>query len=105
MIITAILIARETGGNLTIIFENLANSIRAKIKIAEQVKTLTTQGKWQGIIMSFLPIAFAAFIFKANPEYMKVMVSSQIGRALLIYAVISQLIGIFLINKLTKVEV
>lgn len=105
LITTAILIARDTGGNLTVIFENLANTIRAKSKIADQIKTLTTQGRWQGIIMSFLPIGFAAFIFKANPEYIEIMLSSQVGRALLIYAVISQIIGIFLINKLTKVEV
>ncbi|MBU1928652.1 MAG: type II secretion system F family protein [Candidatus Omnitrophica bacterium] len=105
LITTAILIARDTGGNLTVIFENLANSIREKTKISEQVKTLTTQGRWQGAIMSFLPIGFAAFIFKANPEYLQLMLSSQLGRILLIYAVISELIGMFLISKLTQVEV
>ncbi len=105
LITTAILIARDTGGNLTIIFENLANSIREKTKISEQVKTLTTQGRWQGVIMSFLPIGFAAFIFKTNPEYLQLMLSSQLGRFLLIYAVISELIGMFLISKLTQVEI
>jgi tight adherence protein B len=105
LITTAILIARDTGGNLTVIFENLANSIREKTKISDQVKTLTTQGKWQGVIMSFLPIGFAAFIFKTNPEYLQLMLSSQLGRFLLIYAVISELVGMFLIQKLTKVEI
>lgn len=105
LITTAILIARDTGGNLTVIFENLASTIREKNKISEQIKTLTTQGRWQGVIMSILPIAFAFFIFKANPDYLKIMLSSQLGRVLLIYSVISECIGMFIITKLTKVEV
>lgn len=105
LIIAAILIARETGGNLTHVLENLAYSVREKKKIADQIKTLTTQGRWQGVIMSILPVVFAIFVYRINPSFADIMLSSQVGRILLGYALISEIIGVILIHKFCKVEV
>ena len=102
---TAILVARETGGNLTDVFSNLANTIRQKRRIADQVTTLTTQARWQGIIMSALPVVFAFFIFNLNPDYLTTMLNSNIGRMLLLWCVVSELIGAFLLNRLSRIDV
>jgi len=105
LIATAILIARETGGNLTNVFINLSENIRQKNKIADQVKTLTTQARWQAIIMSFLPIVFAAVVFNMNKHLFDIMWQSDKGRLLLIWCVFSEIIGVMLLRHFSRVEV
>ncbi len=104
MLSIAILIAKETGGNLAIIFDTLVTTLREKKRVTEQIKTLTLQGRWQGIIMSMLPVVFGAFVFKTNPQYLEWMLNSQMGRGLLIYAAISEVIGVILIQRISKME-
>ncbi|MBL7081303.1 MAG: type II secretion system F family protein [Candidatus Omnitrophica bacterium] len=102
---TAILVARETGGNLTDVFSNLATTIRQKRRIVEQVKTLTTQARLQGIIMTALPILFAIFVYSQNPHFFDIMLNSDLGRMLLIWCVISEAIGAFMLNRLSRIEI
>lgn len=104
MLAIATLIAKETGGNLAIIFDTLVNTLREKRRVTEQIKTLTLQGRWQGIIMSALPVIFAVFVFKTNPTYLEFMLNSELGRGLLIYAVISEVIGVVMIQRISKME-
>jgi tight adherence protein B len=105
LMVTSTLVGRETGGDLSRIFERLVETIRQKNKIARQVETLTLQARWQGMIMMALPIVFAFGISKMNPRFFDIMLHSEIGRFLLIYALISQVVGMFLIRHLSKVEV
>lgn len=105
LITTAILVARETGGNLTEVFSHLAESIRQRNRIIEQVKTLTTQARWQGMIMSALPIVFAIVVFNINPGFFDMMLNNDKGRLLLFWCVISELIGAFILRQLSRVEV
>lgn len=105
LITTAILVARETGGNLTEVFSHLADSIRQKNKIAQQVKTLTTQARWQGVIMSALPVVFAIVVFRMNPNFFNIMLESKIGKLLLLWCVISEIIGAFMLNRLSRIRV
>jgi tight adherence protein B len=105
LIVTAISVARETGGELPQIFSQLIHTIREKTKLLGKVKTLTIQGKLQGFIMSFLPIGFSILVYSMNPGYFNIMIENDLGRALLGYAFIAQVLGIFLIRKFSKVEV
>jgi tight adherence protein B len=105
MIITSVLISRETGGDLSRIFSRLVLNIRQKNKIARQVETLTLQARWQGMIMMALPIIFAFGISRINPHFFDTMLYSETGRFLLIYAIISQVIGMIMIQRLSKVEI
>jgi len=99
--ITAILLARETGGNLPVIFQRIVSVIREYKRIKSQIDTLTIQGKIQGVVMSMLPIVFAIFITSTQPHFFDYMLSSEVGRSLLIYAVISEIIGAILIWKIS----
>lgn len=99
--ITAILLARETGGNLPMIFSRIVNSIREKRKIQQNIETLTLQGKIQGVVMSLLPIGFAFVIYSTNPHFLQNMLSTDMGRGLLTYAAISECIGAYLIWKIS----
>lgn len=105
LITTAIAIGRETGGDLTTIFSQLVYTIREKKKLEDRVKALTVQGRLQGLIMSILPIAFGFFIYFINPSSFRVMLEDELGQRLLVYAVVSEIIGIIMIRKLSKVEV
>ena len=100
--ITAILLARETGGNLPVIFSRIVLNIRETKKIQQNIETLTLQGKIQGVVMTLLPIAFGFVVYSTNPRMIQTMISADFGRALLIYAAISWTIGAFLIWKISN---
>ena len=99
--ITSILLARETGGNLPVIFNRIVTNIRESRKIQQNLDTLTIQGKIQGVVMSILPVAFAFLLYSSNRKIFDNMIASELGRTLLIYAVISETIGVFLIWKIS----
>lgn len=105
LVITAILVAREVGGNLTETFSQLVFTIREKNKLMDRVRTLTVQGRLQGWIMSLLPVFFAIFVHMTNPRFFDILFQDRVGQFLIGYAIFSQIVGIFLIRKLSKVEV
>ena len=98
---TAILLARETGGNLPIIFSRIVTTIREHKKIQENIVTLTLQGKIQGIVMSALPIGFVLMVNTTNPEFFRTMLTTEIGRIILIIAAIMWVCGAFLIWQIS----
>ncbi len=98
---TAILLARETGGNLPVIFTRIVNTIRENKKIKQNLDTLTLQGKIQGVVMSGLPIAFGYVVYTTNKKIFDHMFVSDLGRLMLIYAVISEILGAFMIWKIS----
>ncbi len=104
LMISSILVARETGGELTRVFSRLVGTIRDNLKLKAKITTLTLQGRLQGIIMAFLPIVFALFIYKQNPHHFDIMLETDLGRQLLITAVILQIIGIILIKRISTLR-
>ncbi|MFQ5680489.1 MAG: type II secretion system F family protein [Candidatus Omnitrophota bacterium] len=105
LVVTAIMVARETGGDLTQTFSRLTTTIREKDKLVGRVKSLCTQAKLQGAIMGFLPIGFSIAVYSLNPGYFNIMIREPVGQGLLAYAVASEVIGIYLIRKLSRVDI
>lgn len=105
LMIQAILIQRQVGGNLSMILEVIVKTIRERNTIERQVQSLTAQGRMSGKVIGMLPIALGIGLTAINPEYMKGFTSSMIGRGIMAMGVLSALIGYALINKLTKIEV
>lgn len=101
---TAILLARETGGNLPAIFQRIVGVIREHKRIKGQIETLTIQGKIQGVVMSLLPVMFFSVIYGSNPQFFNHMLNSSLGRAMLIYACFSEVIGAVLIWKICALK-
>jgi len=104
LMVSSILVSRETGGDLTKVFSRLANTMRDKRKLKDQITTLTLQGKIQGVVMSILPIAFILWVLSTNKHHFDIMLSSDIGRMLLLAAAFLQAAGIFLIAKFSKID-
>lgn len=105
MVITSMMVSRETGGDLTETFATLAVTIQERNKLLGKVNALCIQGKLQGIIMSIIPIAFAAFVYQTNPHFFDVFFKDDFGKMLMGYAVVSQILGIIFIRKFSKVDI
>ncbi|MCK9603358.1 MAG: type II secretion system F family protein [Candidatus Omnitrophica bacterium] len=105
LIITSILVSRETGGDLTVTFNQLIVTIRERDKLQGRLKALTVQAKLQGIIMGGLPVAFAVFVYSFNPHFFDIMLQNETGRMLLIAAFVLEIIGIFFVYKFSKVDI
>lgn len=99
---TAILLARETGGNLPIIFGRIVTNIRERKKIQSNLDTLTIQGKLQGFLMALLPIGFAGIVYTTNKRIFVNMFNSDVGRTMLIYAFVSEVLGAIMIMKISS---
>ncbi|MDP2928391.1 MAG: type II secretion system F family protein [Candidatus Omnitrophota bacterium] len=105
LVVNALLVARETGGELPKVFSRLTVTIRDNRKLRESIKTLTLQGRMQGVIMSFLPIAFVAWVLSVNKHHFDIMLNSDLGRMLLIIAVILQAVGMILIKIFSTIQI
>jgi tight adherence protein B len=105
LMITAIMIQRKTGGNLAEILENISETIRARLTIQGEIRTLTAQGRLSGVIIVLLPVFLGLIIFAMTPEYMTVLFTHPIGKILLVTAFISEMIGIYFIRKIIHINV
>ncbi len=105
IVVISVLVARDTGGNVTHVFSNLTNMIREKKKIARRVKVLTVQARFQGLIISAMPVLFVPFVLSQNPHHFDVFFADSTGQMLLVYAVVSEILGIIAMKMLSKVEV
>lgn len=105
LLINAILVARETGGDLTKVLMRLSNFIRDTQKLNENVQTLTLQGRLQGLIMTALPFFFIAGVTAFNPKHFDILLNSEQGRMLLLVAIVLQVIGMVLLRKFSIVKI
>lgn len=105
LVVNSILIAKETGGDLTKVLARIGTTIRDNRKVRENVETLTLQGRLQGAIMSFLPLLFVVWVYMQNPHHFDIMWRSEIGRMLILAAVVLQVVGMFLIRKFSIINV
>lgn len=105
LVIRAILIQKETGGNLAEILDTISTTIRDRVKIQGEIKTLTAQGRLSGMVVSFMPIVLIALMYVINPDYISVLFTHPLGRMLLIFAAVNEVIGMLLIKKIVSIEV
>ncbi|MBU1125314.1 MAG: type II secretion system F family protein [Candidatus Omnitrophica bacterium] len=105
LLVNAISVAKETGGDLTRVLHRLSLTIRDNRKLKESVSTLTLQGRIQGVIMSILPFIFTGSVLSFNREHFDIMLKSDTGKILLGVAVVLQMVGVLLIHRFSKVEI
>jgi len=98
-------IQRETGGNLAEILEKVANTIRARFKLMEDFRTLTTSSRASAWILCGLPIALAIILTALNPDYMSKLIYDPRGHIVIVVAIIMQLMGMGLIKSILNIKV
>lgn len=105
MCVTAVLIQKETGGNLAEILEKVAYTIRERFRIMGDLKTLTTSSRLSAWILCGLPICVALAVTFLNPDYMSVLWKDQRGHYLIAAAMILQVSGMLVVRKILNIKI
>jgi tight adherence protein B len=105
MVVQAVLIQRQVGGNLAEVLDKIAFTIRERIRIKAEIKTITAQGRMSGIIIALMPVALALMLATMNPEYFSLLWTTTIGKVMIAFAVLLEMIGIMVIRKIVNIRI
>jgi tight adherence protein B len=105
MLVTTVLIHRETGGNLTEVLDRLSSLIRGRFRFHRKVKTLSAEGRMSGWILVSMPFVLATAIVLSSPTYLPLLFKEPLGQKLVVGAFVVMLIGIFWIRKIIRIQV
>ena len=104
LVVSAVLIQRTTGGNLSEILTTISETIRDRIKIKGEINSITAQGRMSGMIIGALPICIAVVLMVVNPDYMQTFFNTSAGNIMLVVSVVMEIIGFFAIRKVVTIE-
>ncbi|KAF0194558.1 MAG: tight adherence protein B [Bacillota bacterium] len=105
LVLTAVIIQRQVGGDLAGILDNIASTIRQRQQMKAQVRTLTAQGRLSGMVIAGLPFALLLILRATNPDYVSLLWTEPLGLLLLGAGLVSQIFGMVFINKIIQVEI
>lgn len=103
--VTAVLVQKETGGNLAETFERITAVIRGRFKLHRRVRTLSAEGRLSAWILSFVPIVLFAVVSFTTPDYLPELFKTQLGKNLLAAAMCLGIIGILWIRRIIRIRV
>jgi tight adherence protein B len=104
LLVTAILIQRQVGGNLAEVLQNIHGTIQDRLRIQREIKTLTAQGRISGFIIAALPFGMAAILWAINPGYMKVLITEKLGLVMVAIGITFEIIGFLVIRKIISIK-
>jgi len=103
--VTAVAIQRQSGGDLAEIIDKISYIIRERFKIMGQVQALTGEGRLSGVVLMALPIVLFLAIYQLNSEYVMVLFTEPLGRQMIGFAAILQVLGAVVIKKIVAIKV
>jgi tight adherence protein B len=104
-LVTSVLVQRDTGGNLAEILDRIADVVRGRFKLQRKVKTLSAEGRMSAWILALVPLVLFAVIWVTTPSYLPMLLEEEAGQKMIIYGVISGVIGIYWVRKVIRIEV
>ncbi|MGE5615235.1 MAG: type II secretion system F family protein [Bacillota bacterium] len=105
ILVTAVIIQRQSGGNLAELLDSIAATIRDRVKIKRDLKTITAQGRISGLIISILPFVLCGIIYLMNPSQMSLLFTTPLGQVMSVVALAMEITGIMLIRKIVRIEI
>jgi tight adherence protein B len=105
LMVTAIGVQQQVGGNLAEILDTIAFTIRERVRIKGEINTLTAQGRMSGYLVAFLPIGIAVTLNFINPDFMRPLFTQLLGQILLGVGGVMMVIGFFAIQKIVSIKV
>ncbi len=105
LMVTAISIHREVGGNLTVILESISDTIRERVRIKQEIRSLTAMQRYSGYVLVALPFGVTAILFVMNPEYMMRLFEPGPTLCIPFGALISMILGFLLTRRIVAIEV
>lgn len=103
--VTAVLVQKETGGNLAEILEQIANVVRGRFRFQRRVRTLSAEGRMSAWVLALVPLVLFAGMTIVNPDYMPTLLDDPIGRRIAFGAFVWGGIGILFLRKIVRIEV
>jgi tight adherence protein B len=105
LFVTAVLIQRDTGGNLAEVLEKISDVVRDRFRILGEIRTFTAVGRMSGIILALLP-PLVAFVFSLlKPDYMGILLKHPAGSSLITTAIVLQVLGFLVIRRVINVKI
>lgn len=105
LVITAMSVQREVGGNLAEVLDAISFTIRERVRIKGEVKAMTSQGRITGYVITALPFALGGFIYMVNPGFMSPLITDPCGWIMLGISLVMIGLGYFVMNKIVSIEV
>ncbi len=105
VVVRAILAQRRSGGNLAELLETMEETIRGRVRVLEELRTLTAQGRMSSWIITMLPVGLGLYLYFASADYFTPMLEHPLGWMMLSVAAISIIIGWIVIQKINRIEV
>jgi tight adherence protein B len=103
--VTAIVLQRQTGGDLAEILDKIGRLVRERFAIWGQVQALTGEGRLSGIVLLALPPLLFVTVYRMNPDYLSLLFTDELGKKMLIGGIVMQLIGALVIRKIVNIRV
>lgn len=104
LVVTAVLIQREIGGNLAQILDTISYTINERIRMKREINALTAQGRFSAYVLVVLPFIVAAFCWVFNHDQMQLFITEEAGRMAIIGAIVLEIIGYILIQRIVDIE-
>jgi tight adherence protein B len=105
LVVTAVLIQLSVGGNLADILESIGATIRERVQIMGEMRSLTVEGKLSGVILILLPIVLGIALSVANPTYMRVLIEDPLGKMMLGIGAMLQIAGGLVMRSMLKLDI
>lgn len=105
LVVTAVLIQQQVGGNLATILDTIRSTITERIRLRREIGTLTAQGKASGMVLTVIPIAMALFLYLTAPDYITPLFTTTIGRMFIAGAALLVIIGFMIIRKIVNIKI
>ena len=105
LVVTAVLIQQQVGGDLAHILDTISETIQDRIRMRREVKTLTAQGRMSGWVLAVLPIATGLLLSSISPGYMDPLLTDRLGHMAIAAAVVLEIIGFFVIQRIVDIDV
>ncbi len=102
---TAVILQRQTGGDLAEILDKIGTLVRERFKIFGQVQALTGEGRLSGIVLLALPPLLFVAVYRMNPDYLMLLFTDELGKKMLIGGILLQLLGALVIRKIVNIRV
>ena len=105
LVVTAVLIQREVGGNLAQVLDSISDTIAERIRMKREISALTAQGRMSAIVLLILPFAVGVGMYFLNHDQFMILFEEEMGRIAMGVAVVMEVIGIFVIKRIVDIEV
>jgi len=104
LLVAAVLTSTQVGANLSDLLDTIAETVSDRIRLREEISVMTAQGRMSAMVIGLLPVFIILFLMVSNPSYIVDFAATPIGQALLILAVVMEIVGFIVINKIVDLK-